>query len=54
MLEEVTTHSSRQGNTMGKCKTKANQVDLGMFMHIPYSDIFKHIRELFRPIQNPM
>ena len=28
---------------MGKCKTKAIQTDLGIFMHIPaYADIFRH------------
>ena len=41
-------HSSRQGITMGKYKTKAIQADLGIFTHIPaYSDIsgiFKYIQ----------
>ena len=28
---------------MGTCKAKANQVDLGIFTHIPaYSDILRH------------
>ena len=37
-------HSIRKENTMGKCKTKAVQTDLGIFTHIPsYSSIFRHI-----------
>ena len=37
-------HSIRQENTVGKCKTKAVQTDLGIFTHIPsYSSIFRHI-----------
>ena len=37
-------HSIRQETTVGKCKTKAVQTDLGIFTHIPsYSRIFWHI-----------
>ena len=36
-------HSSRQGITIGTCKTKVNQTDLDLFTNIPaYSIIFKH------------
>ena len=57
-------HSSRQGITTGKYKTKAIQADLGIFTHIPaYSDIsgiFKYIqnsgkfrtRRVFRTMAN--
>ena len=42
-LKWVTTCSSRQRITLGKCKTKTSQADLGIFSHIPaYSDIFRH------------
>ena len=35
--------SSRQGITMGKCKAKADQEDLGIFKHIlAYPDILRH------------
>ena len=37
-------HSIRQRTTVGKCKIKAAQTDLGIFTHIPsYSSIFPHI-----------
>ena len=36
--------SFRQGLATEKCKTKAIQVDLGMFTYLPgYPDIFRHI-----------
>ena len=38
----MTTHSSSQGDTMGTCQTKAIQVEVGIFTHIPaYLDIFR-------------
>ena len=42
---------------MGKCKTKAIQTDLGIFMHIhAYARIFRHFQaypEIIRHILNP-
>ena len=44
--------------TMGKCKTKAVQPDLGIFTHNPkYSGIFRHIQiylDILMDIQNPV
>ena len=43
---------SRLGSKKETCKTKAIQADLGIFTHIlTYSDIIRHIQELFRHIQ---
>ena len=39
MLKYVTTHSSRLGITMGTCKTRAIQADLGVLTHF---NIFRH------------
>ena len=39
-LKQLITRSSRPGATMGTCKTKAIQADLGIYTFIPeYSDI---------------
>ena len=57
--------SFRQGITMGKCKTKAIQADVGIFTYIPaHSTIFRHIQAysstfrnysgIVRLIQNPV
>ena len=44
--------SPRQRITMVKNKTRAIQVDLGMFTHIPaYLDMFRHNQEYSRIIQ---
>ena len=52
-LFNSTAHSSRQGITMGTCKTKALQADLGIFTHIlAYSGIIQAYSELCF-IQNP-
>ena len=42
-----------QGITMGKCKTKSIQADVGMFPHsLAYSDIFS--KYIHKRIQNPL
>ena len=42
-----------QGITMGKCKTKSIQADVGMFPHsLAYSDIFS--KYIHKHIQNPL